>query len=248
MRVADDLSGFKGVSKAMVDREHTLIGRVDHIIYTAHGLADRIRSHNPRAMTYVSNGVDLRHFQVPTPAMPEEYTKIPGPRVLYVGAIEHWFDDELLAAAARSLPHASFVIIGPQRAPLTALEKLPNVHILGRRAYALVPAFMHHAHVGVIPFKIDKMINCVNPIKLYEYMACGLPVVSASWEELRAIGSPAALCTSTSEFTQAVKNAIDTPPDREALKQFADNADWRKRFEVLAEAVGLKELESRASN
>jgi glycosyltransferase involved in cell wall biosynthesis len=239
MRIVDDLSGFRGVSAAMLDRERELIGRVDHVVYTARRLEAKIAACQPRSMTHVPNGVELAHFLNAQGETPAEYADIPAPRAIYVGAIENWFDAKLLATVADSLPRVSFVVIGPQRTDLSALAKLKNVHVLGPRPYAQVPFYMRGADVGLIPFQVCDLIHSVHPIKLYEYMACGLPVVSVAWDELESLDSPAVLCRTATQFVDATRAALEQPPRREDLIRFASAADWSNRYAQLAQAVGV---------
>ncbi len=238
MRVADDLAGFAGVTGAMLRREKELLGRVDVVAYTAHRLAAKIQPCQPRVMIHVPNGCELDHF-LAAATEPDDLRPIAHPRALYVGAIDDWFDVPLLAHVARALPHVSFILIGPPRIPLEPLRALANVHVLGRRPYAEVSGYMQHADVGLIPFRITEMIRSVHPIKLYEYFACGLPVVAIAWDELEAIRSPACLCRTPDEFAAQVQAALAHPPAREELVAFARQADWGQRFQRIMQALGF---------
>ena len=239
LRIVDDLAGFRGVTAAMLQRERELIGRVDHVVYTARRLEAKIRAGGPRGLTYVPNGAELAHFLNVSGPAPPEYQRIPAPRALYVGAVDEWFDGDLVAAAARAHPLVSFVIVGPQRRSLTELATLPNVHVLGRRSYAEVPRYMQGAQVGLIPFRVNEMIHSVHPIKLYEYMAAGLPVVAVAWDELEALHSPALLCRTQQEFVAAIPRALAGTVSREESVAFAARGDWKNRFALMTAALGL---------
>jgi hypothetical protein len=76
-------------------------------------------------------------------------------------------------------------------------------------------------------------------LKLYEYLASGLPVVATDWAELRSLGSPASLCASADDHISAVRAALSTEPDRPALRAFARGADWSRRIQLLLEETGL---------
>lgn len=238
LRVVDDLAGFPGVPPSWVEREHALIGAVDHVIVTGRVLEQKVLPYRPRALTHVPNGVQIDHFLNGAATLPAEYRSIPAPRAVYVGAVEEWLDVALLADVARSLPDVSFVLIGDGRAILEPLRGMANVHILGRRPYAQVPAYLKHASVGLIPFKPSRLVRAVNPIKLYEYMACGLPVVATAWEELEHVDSPARLCRSTDEFRRGIAAAVQDSTDKAVLIDFARRADWRERARLLFAAIG----------
>ena len=94
---------------------------------------------------------------------------------------------------------------------------------------------MKHAQVGLIPFHVTEMIHSVHPIKLYEYMACGLPVIAVCWEELESLQSPALLCRTRTDFVRAIPQALENgASSRERLMAFAAQADWRNRFALIA--------------
>ena len=238
--------GFPRRRPAMAARESDLIGRVDHVVYTAVTLAHHVRGAKPQAATFVPNGADIGHFlRTPDHAKPErppEYEGIDSPIAVYVGAIASWFDVELLASCAAKLPGVVFVIIGPVDRDMSVLEALSNVKLLGRRAYDALPGYLHHADVGLIPFERSALIDGVSPIKLYEYLACGLPVVSTHWAEIERVNPPAALCDDTASFASAVRAAIDSPDahgDRAKRAAFAQAADWDSRLDLLLEAIRI---------
>ncbi|OAI47790.1 hypothetical protein AYO44_08820 [Planctomycetaceae bacterium SCGC AG-212-F19] len=239
LRIVDDLGGFPGAAPSWVEREKELVPQVDHVIVTARALEEQVLSYHPRRLTHVPNGVEIERFLNCDPLSPEEYRTIPEPRAVYVGAIDEWFDVDLLVQVARRLPEVSFVLIGDGRANLQSLAELGNVHILGRRAYGLVPAYLKHAAVGLIPFKRNRLTRAVNPIKLYEYLACGLPVVATAWEELQSLKSPALLCNDAAEFQHAIQGVLEQPPERLPLLGFARQADWTMRAQALFAAIGV---------
>lgn len=239
LRLVDSLAGFRTTAASWIEHEQELIPRADHVVVTSKLLMQDAQRAGAKRLTFVPNGVEFDRFSGHQWAVPAEYAIIPAPRALYVGAVEHWFDDALLAHAAARLPNVSFVIIGGGDNPLKMASKLANVYRLGPRSYESVPAYMRHAQVGLIPFRVDALTRTVNPIKLYEYMACGLPVVSSDWEELELLDSPATLCRTTDAFATAVKSAIDHPPSSEALLNFARHANWRRRFDLMMESLGL---------
>lgn len=239
MRVVDCLEGFKTTARSWVEHERELIRRADVTVVTSRLLHDEAMANGAKKAVFIPNGVEFTRFAEATHAIPDEYAGIPRPRAVYVGAVEHWFDDGLLAKIASQMPEVSFVIVGAGENPLTESAQMRNVYTLGPKPYETVPGYMRHADVGIIPFHTDALTRTVNPIKLYEYAASGLPVVSTSWEELRLLNSPALLCRSTEEFCNALKTTINQDYNREQLRTFARNADWGSRLCVMMNALEM---------
>ena len=121
------------------------------------------------------------------------------------------------------------------------LRARPNLHLLGRRPYGELPCYLQHADVGLIPFDVAnhmELVNSIHPLKLYEYLACGLPVVAVEWEELTYLKSPAQLCRGTEDFVRAIERAISNPPEKSALQSYAAAHDWGARVKDILSHLG----------
>lgn len=248
-RMADDPRLFPEAYPApMLARVERLLRDVDVVVATARRLFDSITRSRREGVLYVPNGVDYDHFAGPPGPPPPEYATIPEPRVVYAGSLEAWFDDDLLEEVARRRPHVSFVVIGPARIPMPGLRRLRNVHVLGRRRYEDIPAYLAHAQVGVIPFRVSEHTDAVNPIKLYEYLAAGLPVVATAWNELEHLNAPALLVRDAEEFGAALDSVLDDPGDPEIRRTYARENSWDARFATIYRALGFDASDARAKD
>ena len=227
-----DVSGQR-IGKRVKHAEITIANRVDTVIYSAKNLKEKYADIKDKSkMHYVSNGVDLTFIEQSDKSLPKEYENISSPIAVYIGALHDWFDVDLVYRSAISLPEYSFVIIGPVERDLNQLEKLDNVFILGKKPHERIAQFVCNADVGIIPFDTvhhRDLVESINPLKLYEYFACGLPVVSMNWHQLEELKSPAFLCNTTEAFIRAVKQA-DKDNNATVIKEFAKSADWGKRL------------------
>ena len=241
LRVADNNAGFDVTTPARNRLELELARRVDLVIYSAEQLRDYVAAMHPKQMLHVPNGVNFAHFAKGSRELPLDYCDMPRPIAVYVGAMEEWFDFALVNRAAAALPDVSFVLIGSDRLARERLDKSPNLHLLGSRPYSELPKYLHNADVGIIPFDVERypaLVNGIHPLKLYEYLACGLPVVAVDWAELANINSPAVLCKDTEQFIAAIEQAVSSAPDRDALVGYASEADWSKRVSAIIAAIG----------
>jgi len=237
LRVADDLTGFPELGKNIIDTEKELMGRVDLVVVSSRSLQNRVKDAGAKKILYLPNGVDLDHFANDISPEPEDLKKIPKPRLIYVGSIERWFDESLIFFAALQRKDISFVIIGRyRRGMFPDLEKMKNIHFLGKRDYATIPSYMKNSQAGMIPFKRLRFIDSVNPIKLYEYMACGLPVISTRWKTIEEMESPAYLAETKEEFLEYIHKALESRDSiRDECTDFGNRNSWARRFELLSE-------------
>jgi glycosyltransferase involved in cell wall biosynthesis len=236
LRIADRTSGFRTSTPALARLEAEVARRVDLVAFSALSLREYVEAMAPRATMHLPNGVDFNHFAAGERAPPVEFAGLPRPIAVYVGAMEAWFDFELVQAAAESLPHVSFVLIGPDHLARQQLRPRPNLHLLGRRPYARLPEYLRHADVGLIPFDVaghPELVRSIHPLKLYEYLASGLPVIATEWEELRGLRSPAVLCSTREQFFDALGAVVRAPSDADGHRRFARAADWRGRIDAL---------------
>jgi Glycosyltransferase len=242
LRIADRNVGFDHHTDAMEVHQRELARACDLVVYSARTLETDVIAMGARRRLHLPNGVDFRHFAASDRSIPLDLAAIPRPIAAYVGAIDEWFDFATVNRLVAALPNVSFVIIGPERLARQRLTPRQNLYLLGRRPHQDIPRYLHNADVGLIPFDAvghGELIRGINPLKLYEYLACGLPVVATYWEELAGLGSPAILCRNPEEFIQGVKRAMSRSGDRATAVGFAKKADWQQRVEALIDHLAL---------
>jgi glycosyltransferase involved in cell wall biosynthesis len=207
----DDHASFTGYDRQQVLREEQdLCRRSDLVVTTSMVLQEAKKSWNPNTVL-VPHGVDHEHFSkalsdhLPVPA---DIARIPRPRLGFFGLVRDWVDLDLLAQVARRRPEWHMVLIGDSTLDLAPYRGLENMHFLGRRPYADLPAYCKELDVGLIPFKINDLTLAVNPIKLREYLAAGLPVVSTPLPESKIYQRWIELADTAEEFEAAVAKVL----------------------------------------
>ncbi len=237
LRIHDDINHlFNKGNENYLENAKKVIQRVDLVIVVSRVLESMIKEMGAKRVLYLPNAVDFEHSSLGPDTLPTEFSDIPSPRVIYVGSISNWFDVDLMAYTASKLPNISFIMIGKPMIDFTKLQSLPNVYMLGIRNHDMLPQYFKNVDIGIIPWKRGQFTDYAHPNKLYEYMACGLPVVSTKWEELEYIKSPAYLASNYEEFAEKIRIALGVKEKNKYI-EFAKANSWENRFEQLMKDI-----------
>ncbi len=154
--------------------------------------------------------------------------------------MQDWQDLDLLGEIARRRPSWSIVLVGKVQVDVGRFRDIPNMHFLGQRSHAELPHYSKGFDVAVIPHKINELTRNMNPIKLREYLAAGLPVVSSPLPEVRAYEPEVRIAEGVDGWLAALERAIaDRGPeaDRRRSAMVADEG-WSVRVDTI-----LRELD-----
>lgn len=230
----DDHEGFSTNAPSMLRLEQKMIRRADLVLASSQGLLEKLQSLRPD-VSLLRNAADVGHFaqtsQVPTAA---ELEKIRGPVIGYYGAISDWFDIDLIRELAKKRRDWTFVLIGHTfGCDISKVERLKNVLLLGEKPYEQLPGYLRRFDVAMIPFKQNRLTKATNPVKLYEYLAAGKPVVSTELPEVAAV-SPhlVEMASDPASFERAIQTALrNKAADREEKRrEFARRHSWEERY------------------
>jgi glycosyltransferase involved in cell wall biosynthesis len=218
--------------------EDAMVRRADVVFMSSNELLKRRGSPNPRTLLVPHGGPPPSEPRRPPP----EAEAIPRPRVGFVGTVSGWLDVDLLRALAEARPEWSFVFVGPRRGRLHRLEALPNVTFTGPRRHEAVRGFLAAFDVGLIPYRVVPATQAASPIKLHEYLAHGLPVVSTDLPEVRPFSPPVEIASDPEGFDAAIERALKqgrTPVERRP------GVRWDQRVEemvaMLAASLAAKD-------
>jgi glycosyltransferase involved in cell wall biosynthesis len=240
----DDFLDYPGVNHAdWAVMEEELLGSVDALVVTSRDLMRKRTDSCP--LLHLPHGVDFDHFHevlARPPAVPA-LEALPRPIVGFFGLISEWVDLELIAYLSEQFPSASFVLLGRADVDLGPIAHRPNVHPLGFVPYAELPGHARYFDVGLIPFVLNRLTRAVNPLKLMEYFALGLPVLSTRLPELEGMEGPLRLAVTKEEFAQGLEEILERGPGFEAEEAVAAARlnTWDHRVEQLSEF--LEQLE-----
>ena len=232
----DHHAGFSDTSPQILELESTLLKEADLVLCSAKKLLNRATEVAKKTLL-VQNGADYEHFAVATRHAPPEKQR---PIVGYFGAIADWFDGELVAEAALGFPDCQFVLVGSTfRAEISTLRMLPNVTFVGEVPYEELPTYLESFDVCLIPFKDLELTRATNPVKIYEYLSAGKPVVAVRLPELEPISDLVYLAQTREEFKKCLYQALEEAPDTrlEERQAYARENTWEKRAELLEEEL-----------
>ncbi|HRN51899.1 MAG TPA: glycosyltransferase [Gemmatimonadaceae bacterium] len=237
--VLDDFLNFPTYTASMLaPLERDLLDRVDAVVATAASLTETKRPRSGRTF-HLPQGVNYDHFARQMPE-PEDLSQIPRPRIGLAGTLSTQCDLEILARLAVEFPDASLVIVGPVAFGDEELQSLrrPNVHILGVRPYSGLPAYVQHFDVGIIPYVISGWTVAVDPLKLLEYLAAGLPVVTTAIPEAAKYAGTVSVADSADKFVEAVRDALSRGRrDQAQGRAIAQANRWERRADSFLDIV-----------
>ena len=242
----DDIAAQERIDTASFRAAETrFAARADLALASAPALAERLRTVSSNVL-YAPNVADTELFSKalePGPLDPE-MAALPTPRIVFTGAIVALkLDLPLLAELARLRPGWSFALVGPigpgePNTDVSALRAEPNIHLLGPRPYDGLPDVLRAADAGLIPYARNTLTESIFPMKVYEYLAAGLPVVATPLPALAGVADVA-----TAPDAQGIAElldealAADSPERRAERSRAAASHSWDRRLEEIAAAI-----------
>lgn len=213
----DDLGAVPGIDRyAFEAAERRLLARADLTFATSHHLQERCAAVAASRVHYFGNVADIAHFAQARhiSSLPPELARIPQPRLGYIGVLSDFkIDFALLEALVSRHGDWQFVFIGNQREgqnndSVARLIRQSNVHLLGWRAYQDLPKYMAGFDVGLLPQLINDYTRSMFPMKFFEYLAAGLPVVSTALPALRDFASNHSVARDANAFSAAISAVL----------------------------------------
>lgn len=235
----DDWAAFPGIGARVHALEPELVASADLTVVTADRLAEQ-QLGRARRLLLARNGMDPEHYRRHYGAHPL-LAAVASPVIGYFGALAAWVDVALLEQICRRFPQATVVLAGGVfDVDLGAIEQLPNVRLLGQRPYDEMPRLLFHFDVCIIPFLVNAVTEATNPVKLYEYLWSGKPVVAPRLSELVPFADLCYLADDQAGFLAGLEDALAEPSDdprRELRRRAAEANSWSRRCDAISEAI-----------
>lgn len=244
----DDIAAIPGVNAAAFNsEERSLLLDCQVVFVTSKALEEKCRQINPNTH-YFPNVVDLDHFMRAHEdgPLPQDLSDIPRPRIGYIGVLSDYkVDFSLIRNVALQKPNFHWVLIGEEREGqrsvwIERLRALPNVHFLGYKSYKDLPDYLRGIDVGTLPTLINGYTRSMFPMKYYEYVAAGVPVVSTALAFADGGIGHILAARDADEFATAIESQLkhESLSSEESVRCVGDNT-WAARFNKMIDVVTL---------
>lgn len=238
----DEYTAFTGVSSGLKEIEEDLFRKSDFVVVSAEKLLESKKQFNENTFL-IRHGVDFYHFRKAlgeTTKIPDEIADLPRPIIGFHGLLADWVDFELIKKTAEHFRNGSVVLIGKitfdAEKKIKILDGIPNIHFLGRKPYAELPNYCKGFDVALNPFEISELTLAANPLKVREYLAAGLQVVSTDIPEVRIL-EDCSVGESHADFIAKIEEILQNPKPREEVSDAIQFESWDSKVDELREIM-----------
>jgi UDP-galactopyranose mutase len=240
----DELSAFLRAPSELIEREQDLIGRAD-LVFTGGPSLYRAKKGRHHSVHCFPSSVDANHFgQAKKAVDPQDQAQLAHPRLGFFGVLDERLDLNLLQSVAASHPEWQIVMVGPVvKIDPATLPQATNIHYLGQRQYAELPAYLSGWDVCLLPFARNRSTQFISPTKTLEYMAAEKPIVSTPIADVaEPYGHIAYLGGTPEEFIAACEKAVNAGAgDRDArvrsMREILSRTSWDSTVTAMQQLI-----------
>jgi glycosyltransferase involved in cell wall biosynthesis len=238
----DEYTAFTGVSAGLKEIEEDLFRKSDFVVVSAETLLESKKKFNENTFL-IRHGVDFKHFRKALEddtKIPDEIANLPRPIIGFHGLLADWVDFELIKKTAAHFKNGSIVLIGKitfdAEKKIKILDGIPNIHFLGRKPYEELPNYCKGFDVALNPFVMNELTRNVNPLKVREYLAAGLQVVSTDIPEVRVLEN-CLVGENHTNFIEKIEEILQNPKPREQVSDAIRHESWDAKVDELREIM-----------
>jgi teichuronic acid biosynthesis glycosyltransferase TuaH len=242
----DNYLEFNGINKKqLLENENAILELCHHVIVSSKNLYQKLikrKSNIVDKISVINNGVDTDRFNLDEIIKSEEnlIRKNNKVKIGYIGTISNWVNLDLIKRVAEYHQEFEFYFIGPKddNVDISHLKDLDNIIFTGTQSYYKIPELLKCLTVAIMPFEKTELILSVNPVKIYEYLSLGKPVVALRYEETEVFGDLIYTYETEEEFEKKICAAIDENDSKYKKRiEFANKNSWVSRVNNLKEIL-----------
>ncbi len=223
----DDYTEFEGAFKCIGQLENLLLQKVDSCFAVSNNLLNTRKIKNGNNF-YLSQGVNTKHYQNINSDLSCEKLGIAKPVIGFFGLISEWINVELIVKVAKVYPKCSIILIGKSTVDTALFSSCPNIKYIGYVNYNELPKYAALFDVGLIPFRVNPLTIASNPLKLLEYFALGIPVVSTNLPEMEKFSQACFISADEEQFVRMVSEALNENLANKKLRlEIAEQHSWK---------------------
>jgi glycosyltransferase involved in cell wall biosynthesis len=234
----DEYTAFTGAASGLKEIEEDLFKKSDLVIVSAEKLFESKRHFNENTFV-IRHGTDWKHFRKSLDEnthIPDEIADLPKPIIGFHGLLADWVDFELLRKTAEHFKNGSVVLIGKitvdAEKKVKILDGISNIHFLGRKPYAELPNYCKGFDVALNPFEINELTLAANPLKVREYLAAGLQVVSTDIPEVRVL-KDCLVGENHEDFIGKIEFVLKNPKPKTEISDAIKHESWEAKIDEL---------------
>ncbi len=244
-----DLSGLD-IYKSLVKRHKKILELDPFVVCTASKLYDNCVNDGFKYLSLISNGVDYNHFKVDNFVVPDDMVTIKEKHkniICYYGALASWLDYELIKKLSKNKDYG-IVLLGQDYDMTLEKSKVldcDNVYYLGKKKYEELPSYGYSSDLFIIPFLINDITKATSPVKIFEYMAMGKPIITTALPECKKYKS-VFYSNNHDEFIRNIEKALKVTNDKKYLKILDDEAKtntWESKASSIIKFIKEASLE-----
>lgn len=243
----DDYTEFTGVASGLKAIEEDLFRRSDLVIVSSEKLFDDKKYFNEKTFI-IRHGTDWKHFRKSLDEkteIPDDIRSLPKPIIGFHGLLADWVDFELIKKVAAKYSNGSVVLVGKisvdAEKKVKILENIENVHFLGRKPYEVLPNYCKAFDVSLNPFEINELTLAANPLKVREYLAAGLNVISTDIPEVRILDH-CRIGKDPNEFLEMVEEALNDKTPRDIISDSIRTESWSAKIDELKKIMSEQQI------
>ena len=234
----DEYTAFTGAASGLKEIEEDLFRKADLVIVSAEKLFET-KQHFNKNIFIIRHGTDWKHFRKSLDSatkIPDEIANLPKPIIGFHGLLADWVDFDLIKKTAEHFSKGSVVLIGKitvdAEKKIKILNDVKNIHFLGRKPYAELPNYCKGFDVALNPFEISELTLAANPLKVREYLAAGLQVVSTDIPEVRIL-KDCLVGENHADFIAKIEFALENPKSKESISDAISHESWEAKIDEL---------------